>query len=398
MAELSVNAAGKIRVLHIITRLDRGGSAENTLLTVAGMQPELYETALAVGPTLGPRSPTEDVARQRGVAFLDVPHLMRSISPLKELAALWELWRLIRCGDYHIVHTHTSKGGVIGRLAAWLANSPIIIHTPHGHVFYGYYGPAVTRVFIWLERWAARFTDRIIALTAIGAEDHVHLGVAPRQKFVVIHSGIDFSRFDGERPDGHEARKSLGLPAQGVVIGTVGRLTAIKGPDDLVRAFAHAGDQLAQAHLLFVGEGEERESLQALAQELGVADRVVFAGWRQDLPTVYAGMDIFAFPSYNEGMGKALVEAMYAGMPSVASRVGGIPELVEPGCEGLLVPAKDPPALAAALIELAQDEALRGRMAKAAKVRAQGYSVGHMVDKIESLYEGLLKEKGIARR
>ncbi len=387
----------KVRVLHIITRLDRGGSAENTLLTVLGMCPKVYEVALAVGPRQGKASPTEVIARQRGIVFFDIPQLVRSISPLKDVLAVWEVWCLIRQGDYHIIHTHTSKGGIIGRLAARLANSPIIIHTPHGHVFYGYYGPLLTRIFIWLEGWAAGFTDRIICLTQIGVDDHVNLGVSQREKFEVIHSGIDFTSFDNQVVHHQMARKNLGLPAEGIIIGTVGRLTAIKGQHDLLRAFAHADKLLSQVYLVLVGDGEERDVLEALAAELKIAERVFFTGWRTDLPMVYASMDIFAFPSHNEGMGKALVEAMYAGKPSVATQVGGIPELITPGCEGLLVPPQNPLVLAKALIELVQNASLRERMGRSAKAKAQVYNLNHMVDKIEALYKMVLKEKDLAK-
>ena len=384
------------RVLHVITRLDRGGSAENTLLTVAGSDQSRFAITLAHGLTQGRRSDTEERAKSRGVDFIKIIPLVRDIVPPKDVLALFSLQRLMRKGGFQIVHTHTSKGGLLGRIAAYLAGVPIVVHTPHGHVFYGYYGAILSRVFIWLERWAARFTDRIIVLTAADAEDHVRFGIAAPEKFSVIHSGIDFSPFEKAGRQCRETRLALGLDPNGLVVGTLGRLTAIKGQDDLLRAFVRLQKQLENVWLLLVGDGEERGNLEHLAERLGVAERVVFAGWRDDIQALLRTMDIFAFPSLNEGMGKALVEAMYVGLPSVATAVGGVPELIEHGVEGLLVPARHPEKLASALEELARDEEKRQTFGAAARQRAQAYSVESMIEKIEVLYDSLLEEKKIA--
>jgi glycosyltransferase involved in cell wall biosynthesis len=386
----------KIRVLHVITRLDRGGSAENTLLTVARMDAERFASSLAVGPTLEGSGSTEEQARATGVEFIDLAHLVRAIRPLDDLRAIGELWRLMRREKFQIVHTHTSKGGLLGRIAARLAGVPIVVHTPHGHVFYGYYGRALTRLFIWLERWAAGFTDRIVALTRREVEEYKTLGVAPREKCAVIHSGIDFAPFARTEGAREEIRAELGIPPNGLVIGTVGRLTAIKGQADLVTAFAQVRERVEGAYLLLIGEGEEHAALQGLARELGVDDRVLFAGWREDVHRVLRGMDIFALPSYNEGMGKALVEGMHARLPAVATSVGGVPELVESGRNGLLVEPGRPDRLADALLELAEDEEKRKTWGAAAGDRAATFSVESMIEKIEELYEELLEEKGIA--
>jgi len=382
------------RVLHVITRLDRGGSAENTLLTVSRTSRSRYQTTLAFGVTRGERSATEALAREAGVRFVEVPHLVRPISPVRDGLALLSLWRLVRRGRFDIVHTHTSKAGILGRLAAWLARTPVIVHTPHGHVFYGYYGPALSRVFVWLERWSAWLTDRIIALTAADAEDHVRFGVAGAERFSVIHSGVDFSSGRRASADRESIRAELGLEASAVAIGTLGRLTAIKGHADLLRAFAQVRERMEESRLVMVGDGEERESLVEMAAQLGVAGSVRFTGWREDVFGTLAALDIFAFPSLNEGMGKALVEAMYMGLPCVATRVGGIPELIDDGEDGLLIPPGRPDLLASSLLRVAEDPGLASRMGKMAAQRAQAYSAESMVEDIEALYEELLSPGG----
>jgi glycosyltransferase involved in cell wall biosynthesis len=378
------------RVLHVITRLDRGGSAENTLLCAAGV--EGFAAVVAVGPAQGEGSPTEARARERGVEFVAVPHLVRPIRPWRDLLALWELWRLMRRGRFALVHTHTSKAGLLGRVAARLAGVPRLVHTAHGHVFYGYYGPALSRLFVWLERWAARFTDRLIALTEAEMADQLRFGVGPAAKFAIIHSGVDFTPFHLPGPERRQVRAELGIDPDGLVIGTLGRLTPVKGQSHLLAAFAQVRRQVEGAWLLLVGDGEEAAALRALARRLGVGERAVFAGWRTDVPALLRAMDIFAFPSLNEGMGKALVEAMYAGLPVVATRVGGIPELVRHGAEGLLVAPGRPAELAAALLELAGDEGRRRALGEAAALRARGYSAERMIAKLGALYRSLLKE------
>ncbi|MFA6112054.1 MAG: glycosyltransferase family 4 protein [Candidatus Latescibacterota bacterium] len=383
----------RVRVLHVITRLDRGGSADNTLLTAARLDPARFASSIAVGPTREAGGPAWEEARERGVPFVEIPHLVRPISPLADLMAARELVAVIRAGRYGIVHTHTSKAGILGRLAAGRVRVPAVVHTPHGHVFTGYHGRLLTRMFVMMERWAARRTDRLIALTGREVQDHLALGIGSTERFRVIHSGVDFAPFDADPAGGAQVREELGIPAEALVIGTLGRLTAVKGQADLLAAFAAV--ELPRAWLLLVGDGEERLNLEAQARHLGLEGRTVFAGWRRNVYQVLRAMDIFALPSLNEGMGKALVEAMYAGLPVVATAVGGIPELVEPDCTGLLVPPRAPAELASALALLAADPNARERLGQQARLRATGYSVTRMVSAIEQVYDELIEEKGI---
>jgi glycosyltransferase involved in cell wall biosynthesis len=383
----------KDRVLHIITRLDRGGSAENTLLTVAHLDPERYDIALAVGPSEGPMSPTLELARQGGVEVIQIPHLIRAPSPWHDLRALFCLWRV--CRDFDLVHTHTSKAGVIGRLAACLARVPHTVHTPHGHVFYGYYSAPVTRFFVMLERLAARWCERIVALTDADLADHLAFAVAPASQFIVIHSGVDLQALDASQQGPAQLRESLGIPQDAFVVGTLGRLAQVKGQDDLLRAIARLE---TLPWLLLVGAGEEEANLRVLAQELGISQRVVFSGWRQDTGDVLRSMDLFAFPSLNEGMGKALVEAMYLRRPVVATHVGGIPHLLEDGCHGLLVAPRSVSELAQAINRLMADRTLSKELGEAAHLQSVSYGVAPMVEKIDEMYRELIVGAEMATR
>ena len=382
----------KLRVLHIITRLDRGGSSENTLLTVAGLDKERYVVTLASGPSTEDTGPTQVRAQQGGVVFLQVPHLRRAIRPLDDMLATMELYRLVRRGKYEVVHTHTSKGGILGRIVARLAGVPIIVHTPHGHVFHGYYGKLVGRLFVRLERWAASFTDRIITLTDRGARDHVDYGVAPPSRFSVIHSGVEFSALDRPNPESSR-REAWGIGSADFVFGTVGRLEPIKGHSVLIEAFARVAQELSNAKLMMIGDGELREELEGLARGLNVSARVIFAGWREEVGELLRLMDVFVLPSHNEGMGKALVEAMYAGLPSIASNVGGIPEVVENNRQGVLVSPGSSDSLAREMIALAKNDEKRRRLGASASIKARRFSAVEMVKKIQELYETLDMER-----
>jgi glycosyltransferase involved in cell wall biosynthesis len=381
------------RVVHVITRLDPGGSATSTLLTVDGLA-GAYQQSLVYGRT---RQATPLLAALRGrVELVELPALVREPAPLRDARACRALYRLMRRSRPDLVHTHTSKAGILGRLAAWLAGVPRIVHTPHGHVFHGYAGRLRTRGFVHLEGWAARVTDRIVGLTDQEARDHLAHGIGRPEQFVTIPSGIDLAPFDKPHDGGHALRAALGLPAAARIVGAVGRLEPIKGHRHLVEAFAELAPRVPDLYLVLVGDGECEAALRARLEAAGLGARVRFLGWREDVATVLPALDVFAFPSLNEGMGRALVEAMAAGRPIVAARAGGIPEVLADGAAGLLVPAGEGPALARAIERLLADPALGAQLGEAARRRAAQYSVTTMLARTEQLYRELLE--GPARR
>jgi len=385
----------KIRVIHVLTRFDKGGSAENTYLTCLGLDPERYDVQLVVGASeesdMGPEERAcveENLARlrARGVKILTLAELVRRVSPVNDLVSLFALWRLFCRERPRIVHTHTSKAGIVGRWAAWLAGVPVIVHTPHGHVFWGYFGPARTRFFILLEKLSALVTDRLVMLTEQERRDHLRVGIAPQERFVTIHSGIDLAPLAAARAARDEARRELGIPDGAFAVGTVGRLTAIKGPGVLMEAARAVIERRPEIVFVFLGAGELLEALQAQAAAAGIGAHVRFAGWRPDAARMMSALDCFAFPSINEGMGKALVEAMALEKPVVASRVGGIIDLVDDGVNGFLVPVADPQALAGRILFCLENPGTARRMARRAAETAAAYGSAAMVRKIEALY------------
>jgi glycosyltransferase involved in cell wall biosynthesis len=297
-----------------------------------------------------------------------------------------------------IVHTHTSKAGFLGRLAARLARVPAVIHQPHGHIFYGYYGPLGSALFIRLERLAARWSDRIVTLTERGTQEHLAQGIGRPQQFVTIPSGVPTAELQARAPARAQARTRLGMPPDAFVIVGVGRLVRVKGFDLLVAALPDVLALVPSARLVLVGEGPERAALQAQAAALGVADRLRLGGAvdaATGLLDYLAAADVCAAPSRNEGMGRALVEAMALGLPVVGARVGGIPSVIGADEAGRLVALDDARALATALGELGRDPALRTKLAEAARARAEQFTTAVADARLLGLYAGLAAGKGL---
>jgi glycosyltransferase involved in cell wall biosynthesis len=401
-----------IRILHVITRMVKGGAQENTLATVTGIHGDRWRSSLATGPALGPEGSLEPECLSAGVRLLSVPGLVRELSPRQDAAALQQLITLFRKERPHIVHTHTSKAGILGRMAARHTKAPIVVHTPHGHVFHSYEGRLKTRLFVHLERFGARAADRLVALTETERNEHVEIGIGRREQWTTIHSGVDFAPFEACRGTRHAVRRELHLPDDAVVMGTVGRLVPVKGQSYLVDALDRLSAQHHALHLLLVGDGPLRAELIAQSRSLGLnvvihpnrrpdphapgAATVHFMGLRHDVARLMAAMDLFVLPSLNEGMGRVLVEAMAMELPCIASRVSGIPDVVEAGVTGILVPPQDPQALADAMLALLAHPDWMREMGRRGRQKAvPGFSRERMVAQVESLYKELLAEKGI---
>ncbi|MBP9021472.1 MAG: glycosyltransferase family 4 protein [Syntrophobacterales bacterium] len=385
----------RIKVIHVVTRFDKGGSAENTFLTVMGLDKQKYDVLLVKGMSVESAMGEEERkavghslsrAERAGVRISTVPDLVRDVRPVKDWRAFWALLNIFRRERPHIVHTHTSKAGFLGRWAARLSKVPLIVHTPHGHVFWGYFNRPTSLFYALLERWTARITDRIVVLTEQEKKDHLSFCIAPEDKFEVVHSGVGLDNFRRVRRDPAQAKEDLGIPSRAAVIGTVGRLTPIKGHRFLIEAARGVLAEHPDTVFILVGDGESAEALRSLATRLGVSGNIRFLGWRPDVAEIISAVDIFVFPSLNEGMGRAVVEAMALGKPVVASRVGGIVDIVRDGENGLLVPPADSDELAAAIKSLLSDPAERERLGQEGKRQALLYDAERMVRRIEVLY------------
>ncbi|HUH66176.1 MAG TPA: glycosyltransferase family 4 protein [Syntrophales bacterium] len=390
---------GRIKVIHIITRFDKGGSAEDTFQTVRGLNKDRYDLTMIKGPSFeSDMGPVEvravqcclDEVAKSSVRVITIPELIRSIHPVRDINAFLKLMKIFKEEKPHIVHTHTSKAGFLGRWAALFAGVPAIMHTPHGHVFWGYFGKWQTRLYVFLERLTATITHRIITVTDQEKKDHLLFQIAREDKFTVIHSGVELGRFYDPQIESDAMRDKLGIDKDAFVIGTVGRLTHIKGHKYLIDAARKIVLTRPNIIFMFLGDGELLDDLKSRAASLGIYDSVRFLGWRQDVAEVMSTFDIFALPSLNEGMGKVLVEAMAMGKPIIASDVGGIRDLVKHEVNGLLVPSQDADAIARSILELHNHPAKLREMGEKGKAMAADYSVESMVEKIDKLYTELV--------
>jgi len=394
-----------IKVLHIITRFDKGGSAQNTYLSLLGLRKKNYQLSLVSGLSLESEMKYEEIKakekdiqilKSEGIKFTQCPFLLRRINIIKDLKAFFDIWRIIKKYNPLIVHTHSSKAGLMGRLAAKLAGTPIIVHTPHGHVFFGYFGPLKTKLFIILEKLASRITDKIVALTNREKKDHILFKIAEEDKFSVIYSGIELNILkESSSEEKQNIKKELGIPENSLIVGTAGRLVPVKGPEFLVKASKYIISKYPDTYFLFTGDGPLEQDLKRKALEMGISDNIIFSGWRDDLAKIISIYDIFVLPSLNEGMGRVLVEAMALGKSIVASNVGGIPDLVTHGKNGFLVPPKNPKELAKYIQVLLEDKDKREKMGLAGKEMAYNFTSERMVEKIANLYKKLLTQKNI---
>lgn len=335
------------------------------------------------------------VADSRGVEIVQIDELGREISPLRDLLATIRLARLIRKEQPQILHTHTAKAGTVGRVASLLAGSrrpPIVVHTFHGHVLRGYFGPVRSLFFRLLERWLAARTTALVAVSPQVRDDLVALGIAPRRRFVVIRLGIELDeRVAPDRNGRGESRRYLGIPGDRFAVGWIGRMTAVKRTDDVLIAFKGLRDSGVDAVLCMVGDGPDRVQLEERAHELGVAHETIFLGYQEDVAPFYAAFDALVLPSGNEGTPVSVIEALAAELPVVATRVGGVPDVVRDGEDGFLVEAGATGDLAERLSRLALDPALRARMGRQGRERVLArYAVQRLVDDIDALYRSLL--------
>jgi glycosyltransferase involved in cell wall biosynthesis len=383
-------------VLRVIARLNMGGPAHHVGLLGSMLDSERYETLLLHGDVGIGEASLEDSVRARGTSLARVPGLRPEVRPHDDLRALASLVRAVRRLRPDIVHTHTAKAGLLGRLAAVLARGPrpVVVHTYHGHVLEGYFGPVSNAAYRGLERQLGRISDALIGVSTATVEDLVRLGVAPRSKFRVIPVGLDLEPFLSAPPGaGTEFRREMGATADELLLTFVGRLVAIKRVDLLVRAVARARESGAPTRLAVVGDGALRPDLERLAAELGVSDHVCFVGYRAEMVEVATAADIAVLSSDNEGTPVSLIEAAAAGKPAVATLVGGVRDVVTSET-GLLVPAGDPERLAQSIVALADDPALRAAMGEQARRRVtQRFSAERLVRDVDSLYGELIHNR-----
>jgi glycosyltransferase involved in cell wall biosynthesis len=375
------------KVLHIHVMPVISGSGINTWLSMVGVDPGRYQVEFACAPD----GPLNDMTIAAGIPFHPVKSFVQPIRPIRDLRALWQLIRIIRQGKYQIVHTHNSKGGILGRLAAWWCRVPIVIHTIHGFAFHDSEPLWRRRLFIFLERRAAKMAHKLIAISQPLQDWGLRLGIGKPEQYTKIYSGIEIEKF--RIPvDVPRLRKDLGLAETDFVFGLVAKLWDGKGHMTAIEALPRILEEAPNARLVFVGDGYLRPALEAHAKKFGVEKQVVFTGFRKDIAELNAMFDLAILISDFEGMGRVLLEAMVMGKPVIATNVGGIPDVVRDGRTGFLIPPGDPAKLAEKVIQLARDPGLRQSMGAAGEQRiTEQFSAATMVRKIVEVYEEQLR-------
>lgn len=388
-------------MLRVIARLNMGGPALHVAYLSAGLRERGYETTLVAGTLARGEGSMSYVAEQLGVDVVTLPELHREISLVRDLRAAVRLAKLIRRLKPHILHTHTAKAGAIGRVAALLAASarpPIVVHTFHGHVLRGYFDPLRANLFRLLERRLARVATALVAVSPEVRDDLVALGVAPHDKFTVIRLGIELeSRVTAANDGRAETRRLMGVPPERFVVGWIGRMTGVKRTDDVLLAVRRLREQGVDACLCMVGDGPDRDHVERRAHDLGIMRHCLFLGYQDTVAPYYAAFDALVLPSGNEGTPVSAIEALAAGRPVVATRVGGVPDVVRDGTDGFLVEPGAIDDLADRLAKLAADPELARRMGAAGRERVLArYSVERLIDDVDRLYRSLLAAKGLA--
>jgi glycosyltransferase involved in cell wall biosynthesis len=353
---------GQVKVLQLITRLDWGGAPRLFLKLIRGLKEQGIEIAMASGPSRQPEEDPEKFSHKFHIPYHHIPHLRRDIAPIHDVISLFEIIALIRRERPTLLHTHTTKAGILGRIAGGITRTTTI-HTPHGHLFYGYFGKGKQRLYIFLERLAARFCERIITITEDERLEYLKRKIGEEKKVVTIYNGIDIKRYPG---DGKKVRAELRIAQRALVVGFVGRLEEVKGPHLFVDAAILIGSTHPQTYFLMIGDGPMKEKLIKRAQRV---PRFHFVGHSEDITDAIAALDLIIIPSLNDGFNLVAVEAMASSKPIVATAVGGLPEVVGEG--GTLVKPDDTKGLVQQAIQLINKPELRKKLGEKGRKRAE---------------------------
>ena len=380
----------RIKVAHVVTRLDLGGAQQNTLATVRGLDPARFDALLVCGE--GGFFDAE-VRADRGVRAVFLDSLVREVSPLRDLLAALELRRLFLDERPDVVHTHSSKAGILGRLAAALAGVPGVVHTYHGFGFHDRQSAAVKGFYVLLERLCARLTTRLVFVSRANLEYAERHGIGRGADAAVIRSGVRLSEFPAA-VDAAKLKASAGIGVHKPLVVSIGNLKPQKNAADFVAAAAKVAARVPDARFVFLGDGPQRGALEAKAFSLGLDGTLSFLGWRRDGAQWLAAADAFALTSLWEGLPRALVEAMKSGLPAVCYATDGVVDVLRDGENGFLVPPGDADALAERLVRLLTDEPLRRRLGAAAAASiGPEFDVDAMVRAQEDLYARLLARR-----
>ena len=375
----------KIKILHVITHLPIGGAQDNTLYTVELLDKEKYDISLCCnldGELVERAKKIEDVK------LFDIPFLCREVSPYRDIRAFLSLYKLFKKEDFTIIHTHSSKAGLLARLAAVLNKTPIVIHTIHGFAFNDFMNIFKRNFYIYVEKLLAKWTDILITVSNLNKKKIIDLNITHENKIKNIYSGIDLNLFTNKR--NNDFRKELNLENNHILLGSVGRLSDQKDPITMIEAFGIISKPFPNAHLALVGDGELKGKILEKIDQLKLNGKVHLTGNKNNPWSVYHSMDLFIMSSIYEGLGRSITEALSCGVPVVCTDVEGVPEIVRDNITGILVPPKDANKLADGIIRTLNDIETAKKMAEEGRRFVKdNFDVNKMVNDIDSLYNTL---------
>jgi glycosyltransferase involved in cell wall biosynthesis len=381
-------------VVHIITKLELGGAQQNTLFTIAHLNRERFRPYLI---TNNEGILVSEAMAFKGVKTFLIPELIREINPFMDIRALLKIRGILKSikksDSAMIVHTHSSKAGILGRWGARLAGANVIIHTIHGFGFHDHQSSPIRTFIVLLERLTATSTDKFITVSRANIQKGVEKGIFPVQKAILIRSGIELEEFTGIKVNKGDKKKELGVEPTLPLVTMIGCLKPQKAPLDYVEV-AHLVLKEKDAHFILVGDGILRETVEKRLHELGLENRFKLLGWRRDIPEILAVTDIFVLTSLWEGLPRVLPQAMIMGIPIVATGVDGTPEAVTDGINGFLVDPHDVRGMAEKIVYLLGHCKKAIDMGRRGKGMVEEFDIWKMVNEQEELYLSLLSEKG----
>ena len=375
----------KIKLLHVITHLPIGGAQDNTLYTVELLNKKKYDISLCCnldGELVERAKKVEDIK------LFDIPFLCREVSLYNDVKAFFSIYKLLKNGNFDIIHTHSSKAGFIARLAAKLNKIPVIIHTVHGFAFNDFMNVYKKNFFIYVEKILATWTDILITVSNLNKNKIVDLNIAKEENIKNIYSGIDLSLFTDKRNS--DFRKELNLGDDKILIGSVGRLSNQKDPITMINAFDIVSKKFPEAYLVLVGDGPLKDKIVDRIKKLKLKNRVHLTGNKSNPWDVYHSIDLFIMSSIYEGLGRSITEALSCGVPVVCTAVEGVPEIIKDSITGTLVPPREPIELADGIIRSLQNmKVAKRKAAEGRKFVQDNFDVNKMVEDIDALYQTL---------
>ncbi|KPJ58986.1 MAG: hypothetical protein AMJ42_02340 [Deltaproteobacteria bacterium DG_8] len=389
----------RAKVVHIITKLELGGAQQNTLFTVAHLTRSMYEPVLISG-TEGLL--VEDTVKLKDVNVYLIPELVREVRPLKDLIALLKISRILKqlrldagvkipeAPSAIIVHTHSSKAGILGRWAARLAGIRLIIHSIHGFSFNDFQPSLIKAFYIFLERATSLITTKFIAVSKANMEEGISKRIFTGNKVILIRSGIDVRKFQEVKRDRIEKRRELGVEAEMPLVAMIACFKPQKSPLDFVRIAKIVSDQNSEARFLLIGDGILRSKIEKLIEKLKMEDKILLLGWRRDIPEVMSCINILVLTSLWEGLPRVFPQAMASGIPVVATEVDGTPEAIQDGVNGFLLPPGDIARMAEKIIYLIRHPEEAREMGEKGKKLVEEFDIWRMLEQQEELYANLL--------